>query len=94
MPPNSRITFEGIGLNFGKHEIQMWLLGFNLCDNLTMDEADVDNAVQAFLINDPYYPRQAQESDGEGVCAFADGCLALEGVQGQVLGHKWQDHGG
>jgi hypothetical protein len=68
MPPNSRTTFEGIGLNFGKREIQMWLLDFNLCDNITMDEAGVDKAVQAFLINDPYYPRpprQAQESDGE-----------------------------
>jgi Zinc finger protein len=34
----------------------MWLLDFNQC-KITMDERGVDQAVDAYITNGPYYPR-------------------------------------
>src|SRR5436190_20106741 len=35
----------------------MWLLDFDCCKTMSMDEKGVDQAVSAFFRNDPYYPR-------------------------------------
>lgn len=35
----------------------MWLLDFDLCRDITMDEAGICQATQAFRKNEPYYPR-------------------------------------
>lgn len=35
----------------------IWLLDFNQCHTMTMDEHGVDQAVKRFFDNDPYYPR-------------------------------------
>lgn len=35
----------------------MWLLDFNQCQPISMDENGVDQAVKRFFDNDPYYPR-------------------------------------
>lgn len=35
----------------------IWLLDFNQCQAITMDEHGVDQAVKRFFDNDPYYPR-------------------------------------
>ena len=40
----------------------MWLLDFNQCQPITMNEIGVNQAVKRFLDNDPYYPRPAIES--------------------------------
>ncbi|KAH0536254.1 hypothetical protein FGG08_006861 [Glutinoglossum americanum] len=38
----------------------MWLLDFDCCRWMTMDAKGVDQAVTAFLRNDPFYPRPGQ----------------------------------
>ena len=35
----------------------LWLLDFNRCHEIDMDQTGVDQAVKAFCRNDPYYPR-------------------------------------
>lgn len=35
----------------------IWLLDFNQCQPISMDEQGVDQAVKRFFDNDPYYPR-------------------------------------
>ncbi|KAL1985779.1 hypothetical protein VTN96DRAFT_7401 [Rasamsonia emersonii] len=39
----------------GDHTI--WILDFDCCRKMTMDESGVKQAVKAFLRNDPFYPR-------------------------------------
>ena len=43
----------------------MWLLDFNQCQPIPMNETGVDQAVKRFLDNDPYYPRPATENGSE-----------------------------
>ena len=45
----------------------MWLLDFNQCQTIPMNEIGVDQAVKRFLDNDPYYPRPSTESADEGL---------------------------
>jgi hypothetical protein len=40
----------------------MWMLDFDLCRDLSMDKAGVEQAVVAFWKNDPFYPRPDEES--------------------------------
>ncbi|KAF2837766.1 hypothetical protein M501DRAFT_994997 [Patellaria atrata CBS 101060] len=47
----------------GKHKV--WLLDFDLCQDMSMDEAGVNQAVEAFFRNDPYYPRPYTSSTDE-----------------------------
>ncbi|KAF2137404.1 uncharacterized protein K452DRAFT_329272 [Aplosporella prunicola CBS 121167] len=42
---------------FRRRAVSLWLLDFNQCSEITMDEAGVAAAVDAFVVNDPYYPR-------------------------------------
>ncbi|OQE15524.1 hypothetical protein PENFLA_c031G00161 [Penicillium flavigenum] len=48
---------DGATINnvLGRHS--MWMLDFDLCRNMTMDENGVGKAVKAFWRNDPSYPR-------------------------------------
>ncbi|OCT48726.1 hypothetical protein CLCR_05022 [Cladophialophora carrionii] len=41
----------------GTHSL--WVLDFDCCKPLTMDDAGIDQAARAFLRNDPYFPRPA-----------------------------------
>ena len=43
----------------------VWLLDFNQCQPMQMDQAGVDQAVKRFFDNDPYYPRPGQEDANE-----------------------------
>lgn len=45
----------------------LWVLGFNQVQPITMDEAGVATAVQAYKFNDPYFPRPLRESRIEKV---------------------------
>ncbi|KAG4430340.1 hypothetical protein IFR05_014176 [Cadophora sp. M221] len=45
------------------HTSQMWLLDFSNCSEITMDEAGVRKANDAFWDNDLYYPRPRPEGD-------------------------------
>ncbi|KAK7558331.1 zinc finger protein-domain-containing protein [Phyllosticta citricarpa] len=47
--------------------LRFWLLDFNQCGDTSFDEAGVRSAVDAFWLNDPYYPRPPR---GDGVEAF------------------------
>ena len=40
----------------------IWVLDFDRCGNITLDENGIDLAAKAFWRNDPYYPRPAGES--------------------------------
>lgn len=47
----------------GTHSL--WVLDFDCCKPLTMDDAGMEQAARAFLRNDPFYPRPpANPSDG------------------------------
>jgi hypothetical protein len=47
---------QGVLVNaLGKHVV--WLLDFDCCNPIAMDKKGVNQAVLAFLQNDPYYPR-------------------------------------
>jgi hypothetical protein len=45
---------------FGKHE--MWILDFDCCREMAMDEEGVKRAAQCFWRNDPFYPRPCSAS--------------------------------
>jgi hypothetical protein len=51
--------------NFKRRAICLWLLDFNQCRAMTKDESGVELAVQAFFINDPYYPRPLSNKAAE-----------------------------
>ncbi|KAL9104877.1 MAG: hypothetical protein Q9163_000194 [Psora crenata] len=59
LPPNSTTIGP---VDFKKGAIHLWLLDFNRCHAITMDEKGVDEAVKAFFRNDPYYPRPSKHS--------------------------------
>ncbi|EXJ82165.1 hypothetical protein A1O1_08234 [Capronia coronata CBS 617.96] len=48
---------------FGRHAL--WLLDFDCCRPLAMDDAGVTQAARAFLRNDPYFPRPAIEGSSD-----------------------------
>lgn len=48
---------EATNQTFGKRFIYLWVLDFNQCQSMSMDEVGIDLAVEAFFLNDPYYPR-------------------------------------
>ena len=59
---------------------QIWLLDFNQCQPLSMDESGVDRAVKRFFDNDPYYPRPPidhESTDMEVWKAFESRYLAV-----------------
>ncbi|KAF9871061.1 hypothetical protein CkaCkLH20_11478 [Colletotrichum karsti] len=43
---------------FGSHS--MWILDFDCCREMTMDEAGIRQACRSFWRNDPYYPRPSR----------------------------------
>ncbi|KAJ5893658.1 hypothetical protein N7495_005349 [Penicillium taxi] len=70
--------------NLTKSHVNMWLLDFNRCHSITMNQEGVQKSVDAFFRNDPYFPRPVmkQSSDQEAWLIFRDcyletskGCL-------------------
>jgi hypothetical protein len=55
--PNLSTGPSGNGINFKKRWIHLWVLDFNECAPITMDEAGMDLAATAFQENAPYCPR-------------------------------------
>ncbi|KAK0609631.1 hypothetical protein DIS24_g12301 [Lasiodiplodia hormozganensis] len=51
------------GLSYVQRTTHLWVLDFNQCQPISMDEAGVSQAVEAYMINDPYYPRPPVEDD-------------------------------
>ncbi|KAI1266884.1 zinc finger protein-domain-containing protein [Xylariaceae sp. FL1019] len=56
----------------------LWILDFDCCRPITMDEAGMEQAARAFWRNDPFYPRpgKEQESDVELWAHFKRAFLA------------------
>lgn len=44
-------------LNFLRRTVNLWLLDFNQCEPINVDEVGVEQCFKAFWDNDPYYPR-------------------------------------
>jgi hypothetical protein len=66
----------------GRHS--MWMLDFDLCRNMAMDENGVGKAVKAFWGNDPFYPRPGKalwHIFREQYIHTSDECLELCDVQ-------------
>lgn len=53
-------TFEYVtnsNANFSKRVTSLWLLDFDACSDITMDQTGVDMACKAFIETEAYYPR-------------------------------------
>lgn len=48
--------------NFAQREIRLFVLDFNQVQPITLDDAGVQRAVDAFFLNDKYYPRPGTKS--------------------------------
>ncbi|KIW83743.1 hypothetical protein Z517_02989 [Fonsecaea pedrosoi CBS 271.37] len=48
---------------FGTHGL--WVLDFDCCRSMTMDDAGIEQAARAFLKNDPYFPRPVTRSSSD-----------------------------
>ncbi len=46
--------------------VGMWLLDFNRCHEISMNENGVEEAVKSFFRNDPYYPRPMAKDQNDG----------------------------
>ena len=44
----------------------MWVLDFDCCRRMEMDEDGVKRAARAFVRNDPYFPRTGRENPDDG----------------------------
>lgn len=63
LPPNTWTGPPSDDLeDFHHRKTVLWLLDFNQVRTITMDAEGIATAVEAFGINDPYYPRPLQES--------------------------------
>ncbi|KAJ5960385.1 uncharacterized protein N7479_007535 [Penicillium vulpinum] len=66
----------------GRHS--MWILDFDRCRNMTMDEDGVGKAVKTFWRNDPFYPRPGNslwDTFRDQYIHISDECLELRDVQ-------------
>lgn len=54
LPPRSSTAAP---LSFKRRLVHLWLLDFNQCRAITLDDRGVTQAVNAYWQNDPYYPR-------------------------------------
>jgi len=79
------------------HEMQLWILDFNQVRTISMDEDGIRDAAEAFMINDPYYPRPLDTSEGgrrlwslfrDAYLESSERLLELQRAEGQVV--KWQ----
>jgi hypothetical protein len=57
LPPRSQIFPHRPGFDFGERVLHLWCLDFNQCKKITLDDRGVAQCVDAFIENDPYYPR-------------------------------------
>ncbi|KAI1458351.1 zinc finger protein-domain-containing protein [Annulohypoxylon moriforme] len=47
--------------DFFRRTTQLWLLDFNQVRSVTLDQKGIDQMVDAFKVNDPYFPRPLQK---------------------------------
>jgi len=68
-------------------KLHFWLLDFNQVLDITMDQAGIDDAVQAFADNDPYFPRPGR---GDGFLWELFKARYLE-TSGRIVEKEHQD---
>ncbi len=88
LPPLSSTVFQSDYL--GVH--CMWILDFDCCRPLSMDEAGIEQACAAFFRNDPFYPRPGtgETADEELWSVFKQKFLvASRGILGEVNKDRW-----
>ena len=62
----------------------MWMLDFDLCRDITMDENGIEKAVKAFWRNHPFYPcpgKALWDTFREQYIHASDECLEFYGIQ-------------
>lgn len=59
-PPRLENTSTMQSIHLSQHDV--WILGFDCCRNMAMNEAGVDQAWRVFNRNDPYCPRPNKDS--------------------------------
>jgi hypothetical protein len=57
LPPNSSTHTVGGDMTFHKRAVHLLCLDFNLCKEIELDDKGFECAVEAFCVNDRYYPR-------------------------------------
>lgn len=71
----------------------LFVLGFNQVRMITMDDEGVAVAVEAWRLNDPYYPKPLRETEAErqvwhaflvSYLAASDEVMSLEGCEGEA----------
>ena len=92
---------------FGKHVTQLWMLDYDKCRDLTMNNEGMKMAAISAEDNDPYYPKphMSRKSDQELWEKFktrylvaSDNILTKDNVQGEMLGfparfiEEWDDY--
>lgn len=65
-------NFQKAKLDFKRRAVDVWLLDFNQCGPITMDENGCIKSAEGFLQNDPYYPRPGTPNDDELWKFFVD----------------------
>lgn len=57
----------GFEFDFKKRSVHMWLIDFNMCHRIDIDDKDrtLDLLTKAFWFNDPYYPRPVSEQPSD-----------------------------
>jgi hypothetical protein len=75
--------------NVHRRAIRLWMLDFNQCRNITPDEAGIKTAVDAFFINDPYFPRPLRGDAAEKLLwsKFAQAYRVCGKV---AIGYSWR----
>ena len=87
-PPTDEIE------DFFCRDTELFVLDFNQVRTITMDDEGVAMAVEAWRLNDPYYPQPLRESVAErdvwkafvvSYLAVSNEVMSLEGCEGMVL---------
>ncbi|KAI9670340.1 MAG: hypothetical protein M1831_006554 [Alyxoria varia] len=66
----------------------LWVLDFNQCKGIGMDEAGCERAALAFWDNDPYYPRPGSEAEVELWQCFEEAYLGM--AEAVIEKPKWK----
>ncbi|KAL8985100.1 MAG: hypothetical protein Q9177_004525 [Variospora cf. flavescens] len=69
----------------GEHVL--WVLDFDCCKHMSLDEAGVEQAVKAFYKNDPYFPRPGRDNvNDQALWREFKGCFMEK--SNVILGHE------
>lgn len=66
----------------------LWLLDFDQCGNMSMDDKGVERAVEAFCGNEPYYPRpvvDGEDGDGKDARLWKGFCARYLEISDRIL---------